>query len=163
MLAALPCSDERLHGGREANCGSGGAAASCARLRGGRRLRCGRAGGAGADANSDAVPTSAGDATDPTLATAAAAAAFVGTAAGAAAAPASVGTDSVASATTGSVPMSSNSCCSESFSLEGTSSDEVSVAACLGRDPEEELIVPTSDVRPLPERDASGYDGPRLS
>ena len=48
------------------------------------------------------------------------------------------------------------------FSLEWTSSDEVSVAVRLDQDPEEELVVPTSDERPLPERDASGYEGPNV-
>ena len=48
------------------------------------------------------------------------------------------------------------------FSAEGTSRDEVTVESCFDASVEEELIVPSADVRQLPERDPAGYDGPRL-
>ena len=49
------------------------------------------------------------------------------------------------------------------FSVERTSSDdEVTVATCLDSEPEEGLQVPGEDVTWLSERDATGYDGPRL-
>ena len=49
------------------------------------------------------------------------------------------------------------------FIVEGTSSDdEVTVATCLDSEPEEGLQVPGEDVTWLSERDATGYDGPRL-
>ena len=49
------------------------------------------------------------------------------------------------------------------FTVERTSSDdEVTVATCLDSEPEEGLQVPGEDVTWLNERDATGYDGPRL-
>ena len=49
------------------------------------------------------------------------------------------------------------------FTVERTSSDdEVTVASCLDSEPEEGLQVPSEDVTWLDERDATGYDGPRL-
>ena len=49
------------------------------------------------------------------------------------------------------------------FTVERTSSDdEVTVATCLDSEPEEGPQVPGEDVTWLNERDATGYDGPRL-
>ena len=49
------------------------------------------------------------------------------------------------------------------FTVERTSSDdEVTVATCLDSEPEQGLQVPSEDVTWLNERDATGYDGPRL-